>query len=519
MILGDLIIRNARLFASAPAVIVDGVVITHGQMAARTMRLANALFARGVGRGGRVAILAQNCPEYYEVYGAGEIAGWATIAINFRLATPEIGYILSDSQPEVLIYAAEYAPHLAALAGQLPFIKHFIRIGAPEGDDGGEAYEAVCDAASAEPLPIRAEPDDIAYILYTSGTTGRPKGVMLGQRGQVQAAQIICIESYVEPTDSVALVMPLYHIGAKITSLAHAWRGCPIVLHHAFRPDALMASIAAHKVTTTLLAPTMLKDVLDMADFERYDRSSLRKIFYSAAPMPSVLLKRAIERFGPIFTQFYGATESGAPATTLHRHQHHLEGPEAAVRRLASAGQAMNGCEIRIVDDAGADCGPDVPGEILVRSEALMLGYWNNPDATAEAFADGWLRTGDIGVFDEEAFVFIVDRKKDMIVSGGENIYSREVEEALLSHADIAEVAVVGRPDPRWGEAVVAFVVCRPGAQLTAEAVGEHCRKMIAAFKRPKDVRFVDELPKLPNGKIEKTKLRQLLWEDQPRNV
>jgi acyl-CoA synthetase (AMP-forming)/AMP-acid ligase II len=255
----------------------------------------------------------------------------------------------------------------------------------------------------------------------------------------------------------------------------------------------------------------MLKDVLDTANFGRYDRSSLRKIFYSAAPMPSVLLKRAIERFGPIFTQFYGATESGAPATTLHRHQHHLEGPEAAVRRLTSAGQAMNGCEIRIVDDAGADCGPQEPGEILVRSDALMLGYWSNPEATAETFADGWLRTGDIGVFDEEAFVFIVDRKKDMIVSGGENIYSREVEEALLSHEDIAEAAVVGRPDPRWGEAVVAFIVCRPEAQLTADAIEEHFRKLIAAYKRPKDVRFVDELPKLPNGKIEKTKLRQML--------
>jgi acyl-CoA synthetase (AMP-forming)/AMP-acid ligase II len=501
--LGDLILRNARLTPHGPAIVYEGRALTYRAYAERSMRLANALYKLGVRGGDRVAILAQNCPEYLEVYGAGEIAGWATVTVNFRLAVPEIDYVLSDSRPVVLIFESQFADRVAALSGKLGFVKHQIEI----GDD----YEKLVAAAPAELPPIRSREDDIAYLIYTSGTTGRPKGVMLSHRGQVRAAQILCIESCVEPTEVVAVAMPFYHIGAKITWLSHSWRGIPMILHRAFRPQDMMESIARHRVTATLMAPTMLMDALNLPDLDRIDHSSLTKIFYSAAPMPTALLKRGLAKFGRVFTQFYGATESGAPATTLHRHQHVLDGPAHAVKRLASAGQPMNGCEIRIVRADGTDCADGEPGEILIRSGALMLGYWNKPEATEEAFADGWLRSGDIGTFDDEGFVFIVDRKKDMIVSGGENIYSREVEEALMAHPDVAEAAVVGRPDPRWGEAVVAFVVRRPGSTVSAEAVEAHCRGAIAAYKRPKDINFVEALPKLPNGKIEKTKLREAL--------
>lgn len=511
MILGDVMRRNARLGGDTPLLIFDGRVFGHRAFAERVFRLANALIALGIQRGERIAILSQNCLEYLEVYGAGELCGWCTVTVNYRLAAAEMRYILEDSRPRFLIYEPNYANTVAELRPGLPFIEHFIEL--------GDGYEAALTAAAPTLPPLRATPDDIVYLIYTSGTTGRPKGVMLTQAGQVAAAQIMAVEHCVEPTDIFAITMPLYHIGGKLAWMAGTWCGCTIVLLRAWRPREFADAIATHRVTGALLAPPMLADLLDLADTEPVDLSSLRKIYYSAAPMPLPLLRRAIDRLGPIFTQFYGMTEAGGPATTLHRHQHLVDGPESVTQRLSSAGQPSPGCDVRIVRADGADCAVDEPGEIVVRSAALMRGYWNNSVATAETLRNGWLHTGDIGTRDAEWFVTVVDRLKDMIISGGENIYSREVERAIMTHPGVAEVAVVGRPDKRWGETVVAFVARKPGAALTGQQVVTHCRTTIAAFKRPREVRFLDALPKLPNGKVEKPKLRALLTEVRQLNA
>jgi acyl-CoA synthetase (AMP-forming)/AMP-acid ligase II len=511
--LGSITLRNWQLRPSAAAIIFEGRTITHREFAERAFRLANALRKFGVKRGHRVAILAQNCPEYMEVYAAGELGGWTTVTINYRLAAPEISYILGDSRPQVLIYEAE-------LADRLPqdMLKQLPRLFVIRGDRQGMDYEDVLASAPPEPPSPVVEPDDVAFLVYTSGTTGRPKGVMLTHRGQMRSALMSALEALVQPTDKLALAMPYYHIGAKNQWLSHSLYGCPIILHPAFRPDRFLAALREHAATVTLLAPTMLKDLLDLG-CNRVSAPSLKKIFYSAAPMPEPLLRRAMAAFGPIFCQIYGMTESGGPGCTLHAHQHILDGPANVTRRLRSAGQAMTGCEVRIIAPDGGFCGPGVLGEIVIRSEALMTGYWNNHAATVEAIRDGWLRTGDIGETDEEGFVYVVDRAKDMIVSGGENIYSREVEDALLSHPNIADAAVVGAPDERWGEVVMAFVVRRSGSGLTEDEVIAHCRERIASYKRPRAVTFIDALPKLPNGKIEKFKLRAPLWEGRARAI
>jgi len=488
----------------------EGRTLTHRQFGERAFRLAHALVALGVGPGDRVAVLAQNCPEYMEAYAAAELGGWTTVTVNYRLTPSEISYILADSAPKALIAEADLLARVEPAARGA--LAHILTIG-----EGGSYEQALAGAAPADArMPVG--PDATAFLIYTSGTTGRPKGVMLSHGGQMQSARISALEGQVRPTDRFVLVMPLYHIGARNLWLMNSLFGCPIILHRAFRPTEFMASVRDHLATATLLAPTMLNDLLD-AGGSRATLPSLRKIIYSAAPMPERLLRRAIAAFGPIFTQVYGMTESGGPGCTLHAHQHVVEGPAEAVRRLRSAGQPMIGCDVETRRPDGSPCAVGEPGEIVIRSDALMTGYWRNEAATRETLRGGFLHTGDIGEIDAHGFVYVVDRLKEMIVSGGENIYSREVENALMGHPGVLEAAVVGAPDPRWGEAVVAFVVKRPGHDVTSEAIIEHCRQAIAAYKRPREVRFIEALPKLPNGKVEKFKLRAPLWVGHDRVI
>ena len=512
--LGDLTVRNLETRADAPAIIFEGRTITHAQFTARAFRLANSLIALGVRRGDRVAVLAQNCPEYMEAYAAGELGGWTTVTINFRLASPEIAYILSDSKPRCLIVDAQFVDRLpnVAAAG----VQHVLTFGGPGPD---VAYEDVLARGEATRPNVNVEPDDIAHLVYTSGTTGNPKGVMLSHRAQLQSTLISALEAQVRPTDRLALAMPLYHIGAKNLWLSHSVYGCPIILHRMFRPSPFYQAMRDFGATVTLLAPTMLNDLIEAERCDRETLPTLNKIFYSAAPMPEALLRRCMNAFGPILAQIYGLTECGGPGCTLHAHQHVLDGDPAVVRRLRSAGQPMVGVDVRVVRPDGTECAVGEPGEIIIKSGAVMTGYWNNNPATLETLRNGYIHTGDVGERDHEGFVFVVDRLKDMIVSGGENIYSREVEEALVSHPAVMETAVVGAPDERWGEVVLAFVVRRPGQEVSEEALITHCRERIAAYKRPKAVRFIEALPKLPNGKIEKFKLRAPLWAERARNV
>ena len=512
---GDLIKRGRTLYGGQTALIFEDRRYTFAEQAARMARLANALLGKGLRKQDRVAILARNCSEYIECFGAGEIAGFVTINLNSRLAQPELAAICQDCQPSVLIYADEFAAQANAIAAQVASIR--LRIGfSPDG--ARSDYESLLASASAEMPPVAPDASDIAYIMYTSGTTGGSKGVMISHAAMAEATRMLGCESGIVPTDKALIVMPLFHLGGKIEQMNFSLMGATVVLKTAFDPDDILATIEREKITAGHFAPLMVQRMVDVLDTKHYDVRSLRCVHYASAPMPVPALRRAIEKMGPIFVQVYGMTECLA-CTILKAHHHLIDGTDAEKRRLASAGQPMLGNEVRIVRDDGSICETGETGEIIFRSPTAMTGYWNKSTMTAEILRDGWLHTQDLGFVDDAGFVFVVDRKKDMIISGGENIYSWEVEEALRAHPAVAEVAVIAVPDKQWGESVKACVQLRPGSAATADALIEHTRTLIASYKKPKSIDFVESLPRLFNGKIDKKALRAPYWANQERQV
>ncbi|HVZ51087.1 MAG TPA: long-chain-fatty-acid--CoA ligase [Pseudolabrys sp.] len=514
MNLRDIVVRNALLHPDKAALVFDGRSISHSAFAARGFRLANALLSLGLRRQERVAVLAPNCPQYLEAFCACESAGLVIVNLNHRLSARELTLIGQDCEPAVLIFHSQFREQADALMAALAGLRHVICIDAEH--PAARDYETLLAEAPPQCPATAIDDEDIAYLIYTSGTTGKPKGVMLSHRAVVESARCISHEGGARTSDVMLIVMPMFHIGGRIEQLAYTVVGATIVLHAAFDPARILASIAEERVTAAHLAPLMVQRLLDCDELDRFDRGSLRSIHYASAPMPVPTLRRAVAAFGPILAQVYGMTEC-IVATVLTAEQHVLDGSAAETRRLASAGQPFLGCEIRIVRDDGSDVAIGEIGEIIVHGPGAMTGYWNNSTATANALRDGWFYTGDLGQFDEQHFVYVVDRKKDMIISGGENIYSWEVEEALRAHPAVSEAAVIGVPDPQWGESVKAFVVIR--ADVSADDLIAHCRVTIASYKKPKSVEFVDVLPRSFNGKIDKKALRAPFWSKEARQV
>ncbi len=510
MLIGDVLERNAALFGNLPAVVYQGDSVTHRELLARARRTGNALRGLGLQRQDRVLILAQNCIEFIELIGAVSLTGMISVGLNYRLSEAEQLHIVRDCDPAIWIYEAQYADRVRSICAQLASAPILVCVGG-EPSQGGHEYRQLQSAASDERPDVRVTGEDTVFLIYTSGTTGHPKGVMHGQQAQV-AHMMICSNAFsVNPTDRALVVMPFYHVGAINIYLGYAWAGAAIVLHRAFDVVEVFESLDANRVTAALFAPVMIQSLLNAPDEVRRKPQFLRTIVYSSSPMPVPLLKRAIAHFGPVFIQVYGATEN-VLGTVMYKHQHQPDGAPGEKRRLASAGQSYFGCRIEIRGPDGSVCATGEVGEVAIFSPALMQGYWNNTIATLTAVRDGWYCSGDLGYLDEDQFLFLVDRKKDMIISGGENIYSREVEEALLTHASVMEAAVVGVPDAHWGESVMAFVVCTGDPPLAQELV-DHCRRQIASYKKPRHVRFVEALPRVPStNKIDKKALRDPQW-------
>jgi acyl-CoA synthetase (AMP-forming)/AMP-acid ligase II len=512
--LGDIIERNAAHFPHQLALAYGERRSTHAQFAQRVRRLASALGGLGLARQDRFSVLAMNCSEFMEAYGAAELAGYVINTVNFRLAAPEIAYVLKDAAPKVLLFEQQYADLVAALRPQCDSIGHYVCIADPAMGPvpaWASSYEDVLRSGAPDgPAPaLRARADDCLCLIYTSGTTGRPKGVMQSQRAAAALSEILSGELSLMSNARLLAIAPLFHMGARSLASGAHWRGGAVVLQRGFDAEEVIRTIERERISAVHLVPTMVQALLDAPNFGRHDLSSLTMLMYAAAPMPVPLLKRAMEAFGPILFNGYGQTEINL-LTLLHPHQHFLSGTAQQLGRLASVGQPHPRSAIRIVADDGAACAPGVPGEVLARSPTAMSGYWNNPGATIDTLQDGWIRTGDMGYLDQEGYLFLVDRKKDMIISGGENIYCREVEDAVAMHPAVAEVAVIGVADAHWGEAVKAVVVCRPGASLAAEQLIAHCKGLIASYKCPKSVAIVDALPRLVTGKVNKVALRAL---------
>ena len=498
--------RNARWCPDHPAYVQGDRYISHGQLLARAKRLSSALYNVGVRNQDRVGILAMNSIEYGEVIAATQWAGFILATVNFRLAPPEMAWIINDGAPKVLIFEVQYLGVIEQLRSELKSVETFVCI-------DGQAEWAMSYAdfiASGDPAgpPCRAREDDIFCLIYTSGTTGRPKGCIWGHRELRQLVQVDAWLVDLQAPDRILIVMPMFHVGGLVLSLSQHVRGGTAYLYRQFEPAEIIRAIEREKLTVLLLAPTMVQMLLDHPAIAGADLSSVRTILYSAAPMPSPVLRRAIEVFdGCGFVNLFGQTE--ICMFCLSPLQHKPNGTEAERRQLTSVGQPYPNLEARILDDDGNDCPVGVPGEIVARSGAMFRGYWNNSVATVQTLRNGWVHTGDVGRIDEDGFLYLVDRKKDMIISGGENIYSREVEETLLQHPAISEAAVIGVPDPVWGENVCAVLVLKTGANAAEQDIIRHCQSLMASYKKPKVIHFVSELPKLVTGKINKMELRK----------
>jgi len=512
--MGSTLARNAAWFADTPAYLAAGRSCSHAQLYARAARLAAALAAHGIRRQDRVSMLGRNSIEFGEVLAAGQLSGIIVATVNFRLAGPEIAAIVADAAPRVLIADAEYLPLIAEQRPRLDSVDLVIGIGAPS-TDAVIGYEDFLGSAPSDHPPYLASPDDVALLVYTSGTTGRPKGCILGQRETRLAAQAMNVEMRTGSADRILLTMPMFHIGAMFMGLGMHFRGGTAVLHRQFDAATALDAIVGDQVTVLHLAPTMLQALLDQAAERPAALAGVQTVVYSAAPISSRTLSQALRAMpGAGFLNLYGQTE--VISTGLPREFHvaaggavsTAAGDERLRRRLGSVGHPFPGNEIRIIGEDDAECPPGEAGEVCVRSPAMFRGYWNDHVATASVIRDGWCHTGDIGVIDEEGLLHLVDRKKDVIITGGENVYSLEVEDCLASQQAVGQVAVIGVPDDRWGEAVCAVVVPAEGAVVTPADLQELVRSRLARYKVPRLVLVTDELPVLPTGKVDKKLLR-----------
>ncbi len=501
---GDMMEDNAARFGSAPAYIFGGKQLTHAKLLSRAKRLSSALAKIGVRRQDRVSILSMNSLEFAEVLGAGQWSGIIIATVNYRLAPPEMSYIINNSSPRVLFFEAQYLPVIEKLRPELKGVETYVCIGGKA--DWALEYEAFLATGDETGAPFRAREEDIAFLIYTSGTTGKPKGCILGQREQRATAAALSVEMRSGPTDRILLVMPLFHIGAMLMGQGMHFRGGTVVLHRQYDPADLLAAIRNDGVTVLHLAPTLVQMMLEHPDLGKTDFSKVHTIVYSAAAMPLPVLKRGMELIGNVFVNLYGQTE--VSSSGLARELHRPDGSEREKGWLTSVGHPFPNTLIKIVDDEGRECPVGVAGEIVVKTVNMARGYWNNHAATLETFRDGWCHSGDVGKFDEDGMLYLVDRKKDVVISGGENIYSREVEDAILTHPAIGECAIIGIPDEKWGESVCAIVVLRPEKNATENEIIEHTRTLIASYKKPRSVVFAPELPKMPTGKINKVELR-----------
>lgn len=495
---GRFLTRRAELDPDREGLVFGATRLTYRQFNEEANRVAHALSALGVRKGERVGLLLMNSPPFCQLYFGLAKIGAVLVTLNWRLAPPELEWICANAGVSLLIFGREFLPAVEAIRPRLSAERYAVAEG--EGVPWARSLDALMAAAPDSEPPVKAGDDDPLLIMYTSGTTGRPKGAVLTHANLFWASTTVCSTLDFRIGDRVLVVMPLYHIGALIYLTVDVHRGCSTILMRGFDPPAMLETIRTERVDHFLAVAAMLQALREVPRFEEAI-ASVRWLLCGAAPVPVPLIE-AYASHGITIQQSYGLTETTGPAAVL--------GPERAIEKAGSTGKAFFHTDLRVVDDAGWDVGPRQVGEVLVRGPHVIREYWQDPAATSQTIREGWLHTGDLAWRDEEGFLYIVDRKKDMIISGGENIYPAEVESCLYGHPKIAEVAVIGLPDPKWGESPCAIVVPRAGAEVSAEEVVAFCQGKIARYKIPRSVIVsAAPLPRNPTGKILKRILRE----------
>jgi acyl-CoA synthetase (AMP-forming)/AMP-acid ligase II len=520
MNIGTLLTKSAKAFPEKPAVAYGQKKLTYSQLNSRVNRLANGLRDLGVKQGDNVALLQQNYPQTLESIFACFKAGCAAVPINWRLHPNEFTFIIDHSESKALILSPEFKEAIFDNRERIPQARHLICLSGAEGDMLD--YEQLIEKGADQFTDATVNPDDLAWLFYTSGTTGMPKGAMLTHRNLL--AMTMNFYADICPGfgqhEVILHAAPLSH-GSGLYALPNIGKAALNVIleSKSFDAELVFRTIQEYRVTNMFAAPTMVKLLAESPATDRQVHGSLKSLNYGGAPMLVEDLKTAMKNLGPCLVQLFGQGESPMTITYLPHADHVLEGTPAQIKRLASAGIARTDVEVKIFDAEDMELPPGEMGEIVTRSDLVMKGYWRNPEATRDTIRDGWLHTGDMGYIDESGYLFIMDRSKDMIITGGENVYPREIEEVLIKHPAVREVAVIGVPDAKWGEAIKAIVALKPGEAATENDLIAFCKDNIASYKKPKSVDFINELPKNNYGKILKRELRARYWKDKERKV
>ncbi len=517
---GDLFDSCSSSYGSHTAIKYNELSYTYRQMGENAYRLANAFLELGLQKGQRVAFLMSNCPEYiFTEYALAKI-GAVRVPLAVLLSSDDHIYMMNHSEAVVLVYHEKLTERVLAMIPRLETVKYFICVSSdPAKVPAGHLHlQSMMASHTSQPTHVEVTSDDLCGIYYTGGTTGRPKGVMLSHRAWVNAVILEMLELSLGRDETFAYMTPMTHAGGVLLLPVLMRRGICLIME-SFSPIHFLEQVEKEKVTAAMLVPTMIYSLLDFPDWAKYDTSSLRDILYGAAPIAPERLKQAITRYGPIFSQYYGQTESPMILTALQKEEHVIDNPERERQIFSSCGRATITTQIKLIDENGKEVSGGEVGEIVARSTFMMDGYYKDPEKTAATIQDGWLHTGDMARRDEDGFIYIVDRAKDMIISGGYNIFPREVEDVLFEHEAVKQVAVIGVPDDKWGEATKAIVVLNPGKSVTEAELIQFVKSRKGSLLAPKSVEFWEAIPLTNLGKLDKKKIREPYWRGRDRQI
>jgi acyl-CoA synthetase (AMP-forming)/AMP-acid ligase II len=508
MLTGDMLRRSAERFPGKPAVIWQDAILSYAELDARANRFANALLAEGMETGAKVGMICRNRPEYAVAFFGAARSGLVLVNVSVLLANEELRFVLAKADVELLFVEAPFVPRVEELREQLPKLRRIVVIGEGAADE----FEGFMqDHAATEPA-VELHEDMPFSMTYTGGTTGRPKGVLASHRNRAITAHTVAVEEALDERDVVGIVTPMFHVAAlNIMFQPAVLVGATCVMLTKWSVEEFAKLARRTGMTAAFMVPTQAAMMVSAPDFDAANYASFRKLSFAGAPMPDWVQRDLMEKLPHLrLTQIYGQSEVGVLTSLRHWYL-----PE----KLGSIGRQAYNVDVALVDPEGRKVAPGEIGEVVSRGENVMMEYYNEPEQTEAIFRAGWIWTGDLARMDEDGFIYLVDRSKDMMISGGENVYPKEIENVLYELPQVAECAVFGIPDDKWGEVPAAYVQLKAGAGLTEEALVEHCAARLARFKRPRLVKFVDGFPKTPIGKIQKNVLREPYWQNRERKI